>query len=225
LLGHRGARATSRPISLCTDLPIENSLAAFEYALSQGCDGFEFDVRHTCDGHNVLWHDPDWNGRQIAATSYADLVHSNGSRLASLNDVLAQFGQRAYLDIELKVPGNEEAVAAAVRVSPPRKGFLVSSFFPDILLRLHEFDGGLPLGFICDRQDALNIWRELPVEVILPRRDFVLPPLIDEVHQSKLRIMTWTVNSPRQMRQVADWGVDGVISDDPQLLCRTFHTE
>jgi len=101
----------------------------------------------------------------------------------------------------------------------------VSSFFPDILLRLHDLDRSLPLGFICDRKDALNMWRDLPVEVILPRHDFVRPPLIDEVHQLGRQIMTWTVNSPSKIRQLAEWGVDGLISDDPQLLCQTFDTE
>ena len=57
LLGHRGLRL--RGIErLISNAPYENSLDAFEYALSQGCDGFEFDVRYTRDCRNVLWHDP-----------------------------------------------------------------------------------------------------------------------------------------------------------------------
>ena len=42
LLGHRGARA-EKSIS-------ENTLASFDLALAQGCDGFEFDVRLAADG-------------------------------------------------------------------------------------------------------------------------------------------------------------------------------
>jgi glycerophosphoryl diester phosphodiesterase len=224
LLGHRGCRRNKLKVQAAAH-PAENSLAAFEYALAQGCDGFEFDVRHTRDGNNVLWHDPDWHGKQIAATSYVDLVDRDGGRLAALDEVLTHFGKRAYLDIELKEPGSEEAIVAALRASPAERGFIVSSFFPEILLRLRELAGDLPLGFICDRKDALNIWRELPIEVILPRHDFVRPPLIDDIHKHGKRIITWTVNSPRQIRQFSNWGVDGLISDDPQLLCQTIHTE
>jgi len=210
---------------LTGDLPAENSLAAFEFALSQGCDGFEFDVRHTRDGRNVLWHDPDWNGRQIAATDYVDLTDHDGNSLACLEDVLQQFGHRAYLDIELKVTGCEESVIAALKGNPPQHGFIVSSFFPNVITRLESLDGGLPLGFICDRVDAMSLWCDLPVKVFLPRHDLVLASLIEEVHERGRQIMTWTVNSPRRMEEFANWGIDGLISDDPALLYQTFHIE
>lgn len=225
LLGHRGARAASRLIPSRTDFPAENSLAAFEYALSQGCDGFELDVRHTRDRRNVLWHDPDWNDQQIAVTDYAGLTEPNGCRPACLEEVLEKLGQRAYLDIELKVSGNEESVVAALRANPPQRRFIVSSFLPEILVRVHEIDTQAPLGYICDRRDEMDVWRELPICVFLPRHDFVRPELIEELHRLDRQLMTWTVNSKRQMRQLAEWGIDGLISDDPQLLCRTFHTE
>jgi glycerophosphoryl diester phosphodiesterase len=214
----------SRLVSHRNDSPVENSLAAFEYALSQGCDGFEFDVRQSRDGRNVLWHDPDWKGKEIAVTDYADLSDRDGCHVACLEDVLKQFGQRAYLDIELKVAGNEESVVAALCARPPQRGFIVSSFLREVLVRVHEIDGRLPLGYICDRGDRMDPWRQLPIRVFLPRHDFVSKRLIEESHRLGRQLMTWTVNSERQMRQLGVWGVDGLISDDPQLLCRTFHT-
>ena len=61
LLGHRGAR------SLKT-IP-ENTLASFDRALADGCDGFEFDVRLTSDGAAVICHDPETEGVEIAHVS------------------------------------------------------------------------------------------------------------------------------------------------------------
>ncbi len=200
-------------------------MTAFEYALAHGCDGFEFDVRHTRDERNVLWHDPDWQGSEIAATDYMELADPGGVHLPLLEEVLEQFGQRAYLDIELKVPGNEASVVAALKACPSQRGFILSSFYPDILARLHELDGGLPLGFLCDRDDAMAVWRQLPVHVFLPRNSRVQPALIDEAHAHGLQIMTWTVNDASRMRELAKWGIDGIISDDPKLLYQTFHSE
>jgi len=214
LLGHRGCRGCGF---------VENSLAAFEDALSKGCDGFEFDVRRTLDGSNVIWHDLKYSGRQIPQTKYADLVDRFGNHLATFDEVLAQFSHRAYLDIELKTSGAEEAMVAAVKASPPQRGYIFSSFFPDILERLHNLDSSLPLGFLGESADAFDAWRDFPVQAFLPRRDLIDSRLIEAVHKAGQQIITWTVNSSHQMRQLAEWGIDGLISDDPQLLYQTFH--
>jgi glycerophosphoryl diester phosphodiesterase len=210
---------------LTTNPPGENSLAAFEYALEHGCDGFEFDVRQTRDGRNVLWHDPEFEGREIAATNYTALNARDGSRLACLEDVLLRFGRRAYLDIELKVSGGEESIVAALRANWPQRDFVLSSFMPECLLGVHGIDGEIPLGFICKRRELMSQWRELPVEVFLPRSDLVRPQLIEAVHWTGRQIFTWTVNATRRMKELSGWGIDGLISDDPAMLYQTFHIE
>jgi glycerophosphoryl diester phosphodiesterase len=171
----------------------------------------------------VLWHDAEFNGREVAASDFADLAGRAGNKLALLEDVLKQFGRSAYLDIELKVAGHEESLIAALKISPPQCGFIVSSFLPEVISRLNDLDDGLPLGFICDRDEAMPLWRILPTKAFLPRHDFVRPQLIADVHRSGRRIMTWTVNSPGRMQELASWGIDGLISDDPTLLYQTFH--
>ena len=206
-----------------TTLPVENSLAAFEYALAQGCDGFEFDIRQTRDGRDVIWHDADFNGKQIVDTNYSDLTDRGGNPLATFPDVLAAFGSRAYLDIELKTSGSEEAIVAALKANPPQQGYFFSSFQPDILLHLHTIDSSLRLGFLCEDRQSMSVWKDLPVQTFLPRHDLIELPVIEEVHNAGRQIMTWTVNSPSRMRQLAAWGIDGLISDDPQLLYQTFH--
>jgi glycerophosphoryl diester phosphodiesterase len=141
-----------------------------------------------------------------------------------LEDVLRGFSHRAYLDIELKAPGNDASVLAALRENRPQRGFLVSSFYPEILTRLRALDPGLPLGFIFDRQEAMAIWREMPVQVLLPERELINPVLIDEAHYRGLQIMCWTVNRRADMLRIADLLIDGLISDDPQVLYQTFQS-
>jgi glycerophosphoryl diester phosphodiesterase len=224
LLGHRGCRniSVTHPDS---DVLVENSLAAFEYALSQGCDGFEFDVRQTRDGRNVIWHNPCWNRVPIAAADYAQLSGSHGELLPTFNEVLQRFSHRAFLDIELKVSGAEVAVVDALRETPPQHGFMVSSFHPGVLMRLYNIDPGLPLGYICERSYALAIWRNVPIQTVLPRYDLVRKDLIDEAHRLGRKVATWTVNAEDRIMELAEWGIDGLISDDPALLYRTFHHE
>jgi glycerophosphoryl diester phosphodiesterase len=214
LLGHRGCRGCGFT---------ENSLAAFEYALSEGCDGLEFDVRQTRDGHSVIWHDPDYNGVEIAGADHARLGDRGGRRLTMFEEVVAEFGHRAYLDIELKVAGCEQSVISGLKANPPQKGFMITSFYPDILLALHSLDSSLPLGFLAESSEAMSAWRDFPIRVFLPRYDLIDAGLVEDVHSEGRQIWAWTVNSRRHMRRLAEWGTDGLISDNPRLLYQTFH--
>ncbi len=224
LLGHRGARPVRR-ISvpgLGQRIPAENTLAAFDYAMASGCDGFEFDLRYTRDRRHVLCHDPEHEGKKIAEHDYAGLERRRGYNLPCLEAVLARFGSSAYLDIELKVFGNEEAVVSALQATPPRRGYIVSSFLPEVLLKLHEIDPYLPLGYICKDVEAAQRWAELPIRSFVPHHSLVSRRLVDEVHARELQLLTWTVNRKRDLVRLAEWGVDGLISDDPKLLSELF---
>nr|WP_315723934.1 MULTISPECIES: glycerophosphodiester phosphodiesterase [unclassified Bradyrhizobium] len=48
----------------------------------------------------------------------------------------------------------------------------------------------------------------------------VSPELVDEAHALGLQVVVWTVNKPEDMAQLMDVGVDGIISDWPNLLRR-----
>ncbi len=221
LLGHRGARPLAFTGARSEDLPAENTIAAFDYALASGCDGFEFDVQFTRDGRAVVCHDPQFDGKEISATDYSDLVRCR-NQLSCLEDVLARFGNECYLDIEVKVGGHEEEVIGALRAKPPSREHIVSSFFPEVLARLRQLEPSLPLGFICNRPEYAQLWTELPISVFVPQYELVSQKIVDEVHGRRLKLFAWTVNQRDDLLRLAAWGVDGLISDDPALLSRTF---
>lgn len=220
LLGHRGCRTSE----LC-----ENSIAAFEKSLASGCDGFEFDVRQTSDRKLVCVHDETVRRCDVASNSYEIICKQylkswsgpRRSKIALLQDVLTHFSNRAFLDIELKVSGMEEEVAGLLQGLDATR-YLVSSFLPDVLTRLAAIDSNIPLGYISRRLDALRMWSDLPVKYVIPRHDIVSHELIAAVHTAGCRLLTWTVNRPKEMIAMAEWGVDGIISDDPALLSKTL---
>ena len=45
-----------------------------------------------------------------------------------------------------------------------------------------------------------------------------MPSLISESHQLGLKVVVWTVNKPEDIARMIDIGVDGIISDHPDLL-------
>ena len=207
LLGHRGARALK-------SIP-ENTLASFDQALADGCDGFEFDVRLTADGKPVVCHDPQSGGIEIARASGEQLA-----ALPQLQDVLARYQARAFLDVELKVLGLEKITAAWLRKSPPRRGFVVSSFLPEVLWAVHAEDSAIPLGLICETKAELSLWRTLPIEYVIPHHKLADAALIRKIRTAGKRMLVWTVNAPADMQRFAESGVDGIISDDTGLLRR-----
>lgn len=208
LLGHRGARGEK-------SIP-ENTLASFDLALAQGCDGFEFDVRLTADGEPVVCHNATAHGLKIAESSAEQL------RLPRFREVLARYQNSAFLDIELKVFGLETIATDLLRRRAPARGFVVSSFLPKVLREVHDLEANIPLGLICETQAELSRWPKLPIEYVIPHHKLVRKSLIDEVAAAGKKILVWTVNATVDMKRFSKWGVYGIISDHPKRLARAL---
>jgi glycerophosphoryl diester phosphodiesterase len=204
LLGHRGARAEK-------SIP-ENTLASFDLALAHGCDGFEFDVRLTADGQAVICHDSNTHGLEIARSSAKQLA------LPLLHEVLTRHQTSAFLNIELKVSGLETITAELLRKFAPARGFVVSSFLPEVLRTIHGLDATIPLGLICKTRAEFSGWPELQIEYVIPHYRLVRKDLISEIKDTGRKVIVWTVNAPADMKRFAKWGVDGIISDHPRRL-------
>jgi len=209
LLGHRGASAS-------TGVP-ENTFDSFDLALAHGCDGFEFDVRLTACGRAVVCHDPKVGKIMIS--------HAQASRLPQLprlSQVLQRYGQRAFLDIELKVEDLESKVLAALHEYSPRHGYVVSSFLPEVVMEMEARNASVSIGIICENSSQLARWPELPADYVIAHHSLVDEKLVQEVRWAGLKIIVWTVNDPEAMLRFAGWGVDGIISDKTELLVRTL---
>ena len=184
--------------------------------MRHGCDGFEFDVRLSADGQAVICHDATIGGMKIKDTASESLP------LPTLEDVLRQFAPRAFLDIELKVAGLGLQTLAELRKHPPQKGFVVSSFLPDVLTAIHDLDPAIPLGFLCETRDQIRGWRQTPAEWVIPQFKLADGKLVELVHAAGKRIMVWTVNRTERMRELAELGVDAIISDETELMVRSL---
>src|SRR5580693_288724 len=194
LLGHRGARAVK-------SIP-ENTLASFDFALSSFCDGFEFDVRLTADGQPVLRHDASIRGLEISKCSARKL------RLPSLRDVVSRYQRTAFLDIELKDAGLEVITVDLLHNVPPVRGFVVSSFLPDVLERVRGIDPGIPLGLICETPHQLERFGDLAADYGIFHHRLVRKDLIERMKASAKKTFVWTVNSAADMKRFSRWGAE-----------------
>ena len=104
--------ATSRPLKLSLNMAGAGSSGTTLKirwrrsikSLADGCDGFEFDVRLTEDEEAVISHDPRFGKFKIERTMAQQVA-----TLPRLRDVLKRYQANAFLDIEVKVKGLENA--------------------------------------------------------------------------------------------------------------------
>ena len=193
-------------------------MPAFDLALRHGCDGFEFDVRLTRDRQALVCHDPRSQGADVSRSRRAQLPH-----LPTLGDVVSRYSQQVFLDIELKMPGLTEIVVDELRRQGRDRGFVISSFLPEVLIELRGRNPSIPLGIIFEQQ--VPGWQELPIDDVMVDKSLITPTLVDQVHDAGKRLFAWTVNERATMLRFAQWGVDGIISDTTELLVRTLRGE
>ncbi len=99
LVAHRGAHEA---------FVLENTMSAFERALALNCYGIEFDVHACADGVLVVHHDDTlkrlWGHDVAIKTLRFEALRALVPEVPSLAEVVAQFGGRLHLYIELKAP-------------------------------------------------------------------------------------------------------------------------
>lgn len=238
-IAHRGASAVAPP----------NTLAAFQKAAELGANGIEFDVRISADGVPVVIHDAtvddttDGTGRgsemtlpqlkRLDAGASFDPAFA-GERIPTLEEVLQAFGDDLLLNIELKATslrsdGLERATVALVERYGLTRRVLLSSFNPLCLWRVKRMALEVPVGLLYAPDSPLPLRRGwlaplLAYEACHPEHSLVDARHVAQIRRMGLRVNTWTVDDPDQMRRLVDLDVDGIITNVPDLLRRVLET-
>jgi glycerophosphoryl diester phosphodiesterase len=204
---------------------MENTVAAFERARQEGAAAVELDVRTCAGGELVVFHDPKADGRLVAEAPRREL-----SRLGipTLADALAWATRTGMgLNVELKhdVPSRRRlAHAAAQALRAARCELIVSSFDPLLLVAMAALLPGVARAILTNAHQgtygaALHaLARPGLVQAIHVERTQTSPAAIAAFHARGLRVGVWTVNDPREARDLARLGVDTLITDQPAAI-------
>lgn len=226
VIAHRGASAYAP----------ENTMPAFELALRQGADMLELDVLRTADGVLAVFHDDTterWDGSQrlVASCTLAELQALNigGARVATLAEVCV-FARthQMRLNVELKGEGFSADVAHMLETEGVANLVLVSSFSE---MALHAFAAAspqIPRAFLIDTDaepadDDLS-WPFAALQRIGARAWHPsselrqLHRLIPHVQAAGYAVNVWTVDNRQTMRALIAAGVDGIITNTPDVL-------
>lgn len=201
LIAHRGASGHAP----------ENTPAAFDLALEQGCDVLELDVRTTGAGELVCVHDP-LPDEVVAALG--------APRLAA---VLERYGTatRYLIDLKDPVPAWERRIVALIERFGLGRRAMVQSFDLAALERLHTAAPWLALSALYSRADSVGVdvadvpaWARA-VGVHHPRVD---AGFVAAAHARGLAVHPWTVDELAEAERVVALGADGVITNLPDVV-------
>lgn len=216
---------------------LENSVPAFRRAFEQGYRYLETDVRATSDGRVIAFHDPRLDRVTDRQGVIADLRWSEVRRariggteqIPLLAELLEEF-PTARFNIDAKAGTAVTPLAELLINAKATDRVCLVSFADDRLTRLRAAlgpDVALALGplalFRLFRASALRRrFRTTAVAAQVPLSyqgvTIVTPRFIATAHAAGLEVHVWTIDEPAEMRRLLALGVDGIMTDRPELL-------
>jgi glycerophosphoryl diester phosphodiesterase len=147
-----------------------------------------------------------------------------------LRDVLARYPGIPMI-VELKVNDAELGRRAVddVRAAGAVERISFGSFGRRVLCAVREYEPRMATG--ASREEArwalYRSWVHWPLghpayrEFQIPERSgattIISPRFIRHAHRANVPVKVWTVNDRADIRRLTDWGVDGIISDRPDV--------
>lgn len=217
VIAHRGASAAAP----------ENTIEAFRLAATLGADAVELDVRRTADGEPAVHHDETLaDGRRIV-TLEADALPSEVPMLPAALEACGSL----EVNVEIKnvrIDGDydpDQAMARVVVDTVHRLGIgeriLVSSFGFACIERVRALDPGLRTAFLIGGDaDPLPLLERAAAgghPGVHPHWRMVDETVVARARDLGLFLNVWTVDDPDEMVRLADLGVDGIVTNVPDV--------
>ena len=238
-IAHRGASAAAPPNTLAAfKKAVELGADGIEFDVHFSADGVpvvihDFTVDATTDGSGRVADLTLAQLKQLDAGTRFDPAFT-GERIPTLDEVLeAVSGRRGWggellLNVELKTtsPGDnglERAVITLVEQHSLSRRVLFSSFNPFSLRRAKRIAPHIPVGLLYDQGLSLPLRRAwlaflAPHEARHPHYKMVDARYMAWARRRGYRVNTWTVDDPAEMRRLVGLGVNGIITNVPDVL-------
>ncbi len=212
---------------------VENTMPAFEHAVSLGYDYLETDVHLSSDGVLVAFHDADLEritGRPgtIADRTWEELrsIDLGGARMPRLDELLGAFPDTKF-NIDPKADDAVEPLGDVIAAFDAVDRVGIGAFDDARITALQDrFGPGL-----CTSpgpMELLAFLGEPSARAFETHGCLQIPPsfgefeltaeLLASAHDLGLQVHVWTINEEAEMRRLLDLGVDAVMTDHVALL-------
>jgi len=222
-IGHRGAK----------NHVVENTIESIEKAIEFGVDGIEIDVHKCASGELVVFHDFTLdrltNGSgEVGIHTLSELKSLKVKQrfsIPTLQEVLTLIDKKCMVNIELKGKDTATETCKIIKHFIEEKGwvnnqFLVSSFQHHELEKVFQINPNLRLGVLTKASvtDALEFARTINAYALHPNYALLSRGNVKLAQDEGYKIITWTVNDDESIERITSYGVDAIISDNPDRL-------
>ncbi len=217
VIAHRGASAY-KP---------ENTLSSFRLAVELGADMVEFDVQQSKDGHLIVFHDERLERttsgkgfvRDLTLKELKDLNACLEYKIPTLNEAIAFLAGKVGLVIEIKILGIEKKVVETIKRSGVADDVIITSFFHLTVKKIKSICSKIQTGVIVSSRpvNPLNFVFDAEADAMFPKYRYVDEELVLKAHKYGVHIFPWTVDSMDDIEKLAKMGVDGVVTNRPDM--------
>ena len=209
----------------------ENTIESFKDAIRLGVDMVEFDVRKTLDNVLIVTHDPTIDGKTVATLTDTEICagdEARGYHIPTFKDVIKICHNRVFMDIELKEHGYEKYVLHQLRKYSNRFEYSIKGFDDIVSYTVKRIDPMIKTGLLIGRREndvkrrfneifpQLRM-RQCKADFISPYYGFIYVGYLRRLHKLGYPVYVWTVNKPKAIKQMLKLGVDGIITDRPDI--------
>ena len=219
----------------------ENTMLAFKKAVEAKADGIELDVHLSKDKEVMIIHDESLLRTAGVDGLVSDYTRSELEAISAGKTKNDEFGftpipsLEEYLDfisktnlitnIELKTapvyyPGIEKKVCDLVHKFSYSDRTIFSSFNPLSVMEMKKIDPSIPCGFLVGDISIENIGVQiasLGVECYHPKFSLLNDRVILDCKSNGVALNVWTVNEKEEIEKCLKWGIDGLITNYPDL--------
>jgi glycerophosphoryl diester phosphodiesterase len=203
-----------------------NNLHEVENALEARVDAIECDFWHA-RGRLALRHERKLPGLPVIFDRwYFRFAFGELSLRTLLQEI--NFRAELFLDIKSRSPRAADAVLALYADNAAMMPHtLVSSTRWQLLDRIAQQRTDMELFYSVSRRPAIDALirragRDQPPAGTSIRHTLVTQDVVKKLHDAGLQIFAWTVNTHHRAEELLSWGVDGIISDDLDVLNEGF---
>jgi glycerophosphoryl diester phosphodiesterase len=216
-IAHRGASAYEP----------ENTLRSFKRAIEMGAEMMELDVRFSRDGHLVIMHDKKvdrtTNGRglvrEMTLNELKKLDAGKGEKIPTLEEVFDLGKGTIKFVVELKDRGTEEKVINLIRDKGLIDDVFLVSFHCDLIKRAKSLEPRIRTGLIMLFSfNTAEKGKECRADAVAPSQYFITSGMVEKVHKNGMFLFTWTVDDPNKAKKLKEMGVDGIVTNKPDVI-------